>query len=494
MSRSDPRNHLLWPLLAQNLAHGRYGETALAVGERAVSYGELAAAVERGGEEIDAQFAAGARVLVAARNQLHVGVALLAVLRSRAIPLLADPTSVERLRAITGEWRASGAIGERDVLTAIGVPIVDAARIESWLAAAPGAPPESPPPAVDRDEPAFWTFTSGTTGEPKAVVHAHRGPSAACAAFASGVLHLGPEDVTVSTAGLPFVYALGNNFFFPLMVGGTAVLPPDLLLPTVLGELARQGASVLVAGPWSLAAIARLVRRTSHVEAIRRLRIVLSAGEPLPERVFREWGQRFGKQVLDNLGCTEMFNSFVSNTPGRARPASLGEGVPGFEIQVGGDPPVPGAKGELRVRGDSRAIAVGRAGKLEPPEGEWCDTGDEVEVGVDGMLAFLGRRDDRFKVKGQFLHPVEVERSLAEVRGVAECLVVAEPDASGLAVVVAKVVADEEVTTREELVRRLLRHARARLEPFAVPERIDVVESLPRSERGKLVRRAAVEG
>src|SRR5205823_1273200 len=140
----------------------------------------------------------------------------LAALRSRAIPLLADPTSPERLRGIAREWRVSAAIGERRVLAPTGLPIVDAARIDSWLAAPPGALVESLAPAVDRDEAAFWTFTSGTTGEPTAVVHAHRGPAAAFAAFARGVFHLGPEDVTISTAGLPFVYALGNNFFFPL--------------------------------------------------------------------------------------------------------------------------------------------------------------------------------------------------------------------------------------------------------------------------------------
>jgi acyl-coenzyme A synthetase/AMP-(fatty) acid ligase len=487
VSRSDPRNHLLWPLLAENLAHGRRERTALAAGERAFSYGRLAAAVERGGQEIDAQFAAGTRALVAARNQLHVGIALLAALRSRAIPLLADPTSAEQLRGIARDWRASGAIGERDVLTATGLPIVDAARIDSWLSAVPGAPLEDLPP-VDRDEPAFWTFTSGTTGEPKAVAHAHRGPAAAFAAFAGGVLHLGPEDVTISTAGLPFAYALGNNFFFPLMAGGTAVLPADLLLPTVLGELARQGASVLVAGPWSLAAIARLVRRTRHVEAIRRLRIVLSAGEPLPGRVFREWGQRFGKEVLDNLGCTEMFNSFISSVPGRARADSLGFAVPGFEVRVGGARAVPRARGALAVRGESRAIAVGRNGELTAPEGEWCETGDEVEVDAHEAFVFLGRSDDRFKVQGQFVRPLEIERCLAAVDGVGECLVAAERDASGLPVVVARIVAAEAAASAD-LVRRVLRHARERLPPFAVPKRVDLVASLARSERGKLERR-----
>jgi acyl-coenzyme A synthetase/AMP-(fatty) acid ligase len=488
VAERDPRNHLLWPLLAQNLVHGRGEEIALAAGRRAVSYNDLAAAVACGGEEIDARFSPGARVLVAARNQLHVGVALLAALRSHVVPLLADPTSAARLRAIASEWRASGAIGEREVLTATGLPIVDAASIESWFGAAPDSPSRDLPRAVARDDPAFWTFTSGTTGEPTAVVHAHRGPRAAYEAFAVRVLELGPEDVTIATAGLPFVYALGNALFFPLMAGATAILPADLLLPTVLGELARHGATVLVAGPWSLAAIARLVHRSRHVDAIRCLRLVLSAGEPLPLRVFEAWLERFGKRLLDNLGSTEMFNSFVSNVPGRACGDSLGHPVPGFEIRIGGAMPAAGRRGALSVKGASRALAVGSHGTLSPVEGEWCETGDEVGVEPDGALVFLGRLDDGFKVKGQFVRPVEVERCLSTVAGVAECLVVSESDPSGIATVVAKIV-PAEGAGGGDLMRRVLRHARGGLPPFAVPARVDFVAALPRTDRGKLKRR-----
>ncbi|MGH7899813.1 MAG: AMP-binding protein, partial [Candidatus Binatia bacterium] len=308
-----------------------------------------------------------------------------------------------------------------------------------------------------------------------------------------GVLRLGPEDVTIATAGLPFVYALGNNFFFPLMAAGTAILPADLLLPTVLGELARHGATVLVAGPWSLGAVVRLVRRPRWIEAIRRLRCVLSAGEPLPARIFLDWKERFGKEVLDNLGCTEMFNSFVSNVPGDARPGSLGRPVAGFEVRVGGSAPRPHARGELRVEGESRAIAIGQDGNLAPTSGEDCETGDEVEVDADGRLSFCGRLDDRFKVKGRFLHPLEVERCLMEVSGCEQCLVGAESDPGGLTTPVARVVVSEGANG-EELIRLLLRHARQRLEAFAVPERIELVESLPRTPRGKLVRRRLDDG
>jgi acyl-coenzyme A synthetase/AMP-(fatty) acid ligase len=481
-------NHLLWPAIARHLAAGRGDDTALCGAERSVSYAQLAAAVERGAAEIDGRVPAAGRILIAARDQLHVGLWLCAALQSHAVPLLADPAAPGRLASLCSEWNVAAAVLEQPVALG-GAIVIRADEAAQWLARP--AARAFVPRAVAANDAAFWTFTSGTTGEPKAVVHAHRGPVAAYRAFAQRVVQLGPEDVTIATAGLPFVYALGNNFFFPLMAGATAVLPRDLLLPTVLGELARHGATVLVAGPWSLAGIARSARRERWTEAIRGLRRVLSAGEPLPPAVFLEWKQRFGKELLDNLGCTEMFNSFLSNEPGRARPGSLGHCVPGFEISVGGSAAEPGTRGALHVRGESRAVAIGSDGELAAPEGEWCDTGDFVEVAEDGSLVFLGRRDDRFKVKGRFLHPLEVERVLGEIAGVAECMVAGEPDASGIVAVVARIVPDGRCSV-EELMRAVMRQARARLEPHARPAAIEIVAALPRSARGKLQRSAVV--
>jgi acyl-coenzyme A synthetase/AMP-(fatty) acid ligase len=477
-------SHLLSRMIVPRLAAGGVADVALLSGDRSVTYGALAGAVMCGAADIDRRLEPGSRLLIAVRDQLHVAVALAAALQSRSVPLLADPNSPERLRALAAEWSVAAGVVEPDVDLAA-VERIDRAIVANWLAAEPLDAFDPRP--VSADEPAFWTFTSGTTGEPKAVVHSHGGPVAAYETFARGIVALGPEDVTIATAGLPFVYALGNNFLFPLMAGATAVLPSDLLLPTVLGELARHGATLLVAGPWSLSGIARLARRSRWIEALARLRCVLSAGEPLPARVFAEWQQRFGKEVLDNLGCTEMFNSFVSNVPGRARAGSLGTVVRGFEIRIGGRPAAPGARGGLEVRGRSRAIFVGSAGTLAPPKGEWCDTGDEVALDERGEVAFLGRRDDRFKVKGRFLHPVEVERVVASVPGVVECLACGEQNEDGLTILSVKVVAEARHDAAE-LVHALFRAARARLEPHAQPARIEIVDSLPRSARGKLLR------
>ncbi len=489
-SSRDPRQSLLWFVIRRHLESGHGSEAALFSGGAAVSYAGLAGAVARGAALLDERFPKGTRVAIAGRNQLDVGVALLAALESHVTPLLVDPASPERLVGLLAPWRVAGAIGDGALLEGLRVPVVDSNVVAGWRGERASGR-DFLPRAVAADEPAFWTFTSGTTGEPQAVVHAHRGPRAAFEGFGADVLALGPEDVTISTAGLPFVYALGNNFFFPLMAGAAAILPADLLLPTVLGELARHGATVLVSGPWSLEGIVRLTARPAWVRALRNLRLVLSAGESLPASVFREWKTKLGKEPLDNLGATEMFNSFLGNFPGDAREGSVGRPVAGFEIRVAGKAWLPGARGMLAVRGDSRAVALGRGGELAPVTGDWCETGDDVEVGREGRFVFLGRRDDRFKVRGRFVHPLEVERCLREADGVRECLVVPDVDEHGLAVAVAKIVPEPGVEERD-LTRRLARLVRSRLEPFEVPGRFDVVPSLPRNDRGKLDRRRLV--
>jgi acyl-coenzyme A synthetase/AMP-(fatty) acid ligase len=187
-----------------------------------------------------------------------------------------------------------------------------------------------------------------------------------------------------------------------------------------------------------------------------------------------------------------MFNSFVSNLPGDARPGSLGRPVAGFEVEVDGSPPEPGSRGPLRVRGRSRAIAMD--GEPLAANG-WCETGDEVAVDGDGRLLFRGRSDDRFKVRGQFVRPAEIERRIREVEGVRDCLVVPEIGERGLVVVAARIVPSRPGSdaTLAALGARIVAYARRALESFEAPERIVFVSELPRTERGKVVRRAAAE-
>ncbi len=486
MSR-NPRAHLLHAAIVRHLERGANGEVALRSARRRLSYGELAAAVAEGAEIVSARFPAGARVVLAARDQLATAVAFFAALAARVTPLLADPSSADGVRNLADRYAVAGAIAEAAIRERLTVPSLAIEDAPSWGA---GKTPALALPAVAPDEAAFWTFTSGTTGEPKAVVHAHRGPLAAHRAYAEGVLELSAADRTIATGGLPFVYVLGNNLFFPLFAGASAILPRDLLLPTVLAELERERATVLVSGPWSLGALVRLAKRESWTTALGALRLVLSAGEPLPARLFEEWRQRFGSPPLDNLGCTEMFNSFIANGAKDATAGSLGRVVPGFEVRVGGAAPRAGSSGALEVRGESRAIAVGGGeGGRAPAEvdGDWCETGDVVAVDADHRVRFLGRSDDRLKVRGQFVHPSDVERRLLGVDGIAECMVTGEVDERGLTTLVVRIVAADGVPA-DEAAASLWRFARARLKAHELPAHVEVVTELPRSARGKLVR------
>ncbi len=452
-----------------------------------MSYADLARTVAVGAVEIDARFAPGSRLLIAAYDQMVVALALLAALRSRCVPLLVDPQSPAGLARVAERWTVAGALGDRALLGDV-CDVTDEATVLGW--ASSSAAPASELPAVHGDDPAFWTFTSGTTGEPRAVVHAHRGPRAAYEAFGEGVLELGPHDRTSSTAGLPFVYALGNNLFFPLFAGGAAILPADLLLPTVLGEIRRQEATTLVSGPWSLEAMARLADRAGRGDALRKLRLVLSAGEPLAESVFTRWREAFGQAPIDNLGCTEMFNSFLSPRPQEARAGSLGRVVPGFDVRVGGVAPSPGRRGALSVRGESRAVAMSPdvgADRVAPPEGQWCETGDEVAVGADGCFTYLGRLDDRFKVRGQFVRPAEIERRLRPLDGVAECLVGPGVDEKGVACVSVRIVL-EQGYDEGTVLRSAAAEGRSALPAAARSMKVECVDALPRSPRGKVLR------
>lgn len=485
----EQRNHLLFQVLAFARSTSRE-RVAIRTRGREVSHADLARATARGAREISERVSPGGRLLIASRDQLVAAVGFLSALRSHATPILVDGSSPRWIARVAGRWAAEAALGLEAEKADLACPQIGGTTVESWLESAHAEETgwEDVPPVAPRD-PAFWTFTSGTTGEPRAVVHSHRGPVAAFESFGRWI-GLEPGDRTVSTAGVPFVYALGNNLLFPLLAGATAILPRDLRLPEVLDHLATQQATVFVAGPGSLDAIARLGDRPRWREALLRLRLVLSAGESLPAALFARWRDTFGQSPIDNLGCSEMFNSFVAAAPRDPRPGLLGHVVPGYEIRVGDEAPRPGLRGPLRVRGESRAVALSRG-----PEGrlhacsreEFCETGDEIEIEADGGIRYLGRSDDRFKVRGEFVQPLEVERQIGGVPGIREVCVGPEASTGGLSQIRVDVVIDADADSAEVLaaVRERLRVV---LGTLARASRVEAISALPRTDRGKLVR------
>ncbi len=481
-------------LLRQRLAEGHGDRVALSLDDRDVTYTEVDRAASGFASLLrDDGVEAGDRVLLVMPDGLQYVAALFGVLRIGAVGLLLNPgLTPGDLGAIAGLAKATGAVvheSHRDHLeaavTSAGITMPPLVVVESDLHLPDVDIPTFDTAALD---PALWIFSGGTTGLPKAVVQTHRSFANTTELYGKGILGLTAEDVTIAVPKLYFGYAMGSNLFFPFSVGASAVLFEGQSTPDALFDrIERHRATVLVHVP---SAINQMLADPDYAKRdMSSLRVATSAGEALPDTLYRQWTGRFGVELLDGLGTAEMWHIFVSNRVGEVRPGTLGRVVPGFEIEVRDDDghEVPtGEVGRLWVKGDSLGL-----GYFENPEataeafrGEWFAGGDLVSIDADGFVTHRGRSDDAIKVKGRWFRPQEVESVLLDHPAVNECAVVAISDDSGLARPVAFVVAAN--VTEAELTDWALAH----LEAYKHPRRIRFVDRLPQTHLGKVDRGA----
>jgi benzoate-CoA ligase family protein len=346
-----------------------------------------------------------------------------------------------------------------------------------------------------RDDSAVWLFSGGTTGRPKAVVQRHGSYTYTTIAYGQRLLGLTSDDVTLSVPKLFFGYAMGSNLFFPFSVGASACLFPERSTPeAIFAAVSRHRPTVLINVPTM---IGKLLDAAAGGDAdFSSLRLATSAGEALPAPLFERWRERFGVELLDGLGTAEQWHIFLSNRPGGARPGTLGQVVPGFEIRVrdaeGADLP-DGEVGWLWVRGGARAVGYWREqAKSEATfRGEWVVTGDLVRREADGFFTYQGRGDDVLKVAGKWFSPAEVESCLLRHPAVAECAVVGVAGADGLTKPHAWVLARERnIGNQAGLARELSDFVARELQPYKAPREVHVVDSLPRTHLGKIDRGA----
>ena len=221
------------------------------------------------------------------------------------------------------------------------------------------------------------------------------------------------------------------------------------------------------------------------------LRFATSAGEALPESLYRRWTDTFGVELLDGLGTAEMWHIFVSNLPGEVRPGTLGRVVPGFDVRVcdpDGTPLPDGEVGRLWVRGGSLAVGYWRSMEksTEAFRGEWYASGDLVSRDADGYITHRGRADDAIKVKGKWLRPQEVEDCLLEHPAVTACAVIAAEDEAGLLKPYAFVVTNDDAPPDIETI--LQSWTLDRLAAYKHPRRVIVLDDLPQTHLGKVDR------
>ncbi len=401
--------------------------------------------------------------------------------------------------AMLRDSRARVLVADAALLAELRAALVDVPHLRAVVATGDGAtgwpsllaaaPPECAPEPVSGDDMAFWLYTSGTTGGPKAAVHVHRN-LLACRHYGIDVLQASEQDRTYATSKLFFAYALGNALLIPLYVGAHTYLDAAWPEPARVLQMLRAFEPTLFFSVPTF--YGHLLRADLPADAFRSVRACVSAGERLPPELYFAWRKRFGVEMLDGLGATETIFMVLSNRPGKSRAGSAGQPVPGTEVRLldtRGRAAADGAPGVMHVRTPS--ACSGYWNRLDVSRqafaGEWFRTGDVLTRDADGFYYHDGRDDERFKVAGQWVTPADVEAVLRAHPDVIDAGVVGAVSDGGLVKAVAFVVA-RAGGGNEALPEVLAAHIAAKLPAHQRPRQIHVVDELPRTVTGKLQR------
>jgi len=331
------------------------------------------------------------------------------------------------------------------------------------------------------EDPCLIVFTSGTSLEPKAVLHGQR-YLAGQQLQANGWLAAQPGELVWCTAASGWSKSARNAFIAPWLVGAAALLHDARFDPHERLELLeRERVAVLCMAPTEY----RLIAARAQPRALPSLRALLAAGEALDPAVLARWHDATGLWIRDGYGQTET-GQLTGMPPGEpARPGSMGRALPGIALDV--------VDGELVLDPASDPTFFLRYLGEQPPEGPW-HTGDRVRMDADGFLYFEGRTDDVIVSAGYRIGPAEVEAVLAEHPAVADAAVVAAPDPERGNVVRAVVVLHDGHAPSDRLARELQQHVKAGTAPYKYPRIVDFADELPRTESGKLRRAALRDG
>jgi benzoate-CoA ligase family protein len=345
-----------------------------------------------------------------------------------------------------------------------------------------------------KDDPAFWLYSSGSTGTCKGCVHLHHDMVVSTHHYAHAILKINERDRCFSVARLFFAYGLGNAGYFPLSCGATTILSPTRPTPaSIYADIERYRPTLFFSVPTNYAALLAHPRPDGSDFDLSSIRHAVSAGEALPAPLFERFRQRFHIEILDALGSTESLHMVISNRSGEIKPGSSGKVLPGFEAKItdeSGLPTGPNEIGDLWVKCDSLCAGYWNQPKKTKSTfvGEWFRTGDKYRQDEDGFFWYAGRSDDLFKVHGLWLSPAEVESALLAHPVVLEAAVIARDDEAGLAKPAAYVVLKKDFAPSEKLACELQDFVAERIGGYKRPRWIEFLQELPKTATGKLQR------
>lgn len=488
-------------LLDRALAAAGRDKPAILQGDRAWSYGELAARADRIAHVLvdDLGVVPGARVLLRGPNTPELFAAWLAVMKSGAVAVTTMAMLRSReLRQMVDKAEIAFALCQHDLMDEL-TPLVGNGPLRRAVAyGAPDAELErlaalKPVPfeavATAQDDVCLIAFTSGTTGEPKATMHFHRDVMAMCDTFAAHMLQPTEDAVFSGTPPIAFTFGLGAVLVFPLYFHATIALPEQGTPAGLAETVRRHRVTHLFTSPTAYRAI---LARLSEFD-LSSLKVCVSAGEPLPRHVSDAWFEATGLRIVDGIGSTEMIHIFISAAGDQARPGAVGKPVPGYRACLlddhGREVEGPGV-GRLGVIGPTGCRYLADKRQAAYIVGGWNVTGDIFRRDEDGYYWYVARSDDMIVSSGYNIAGPEIEAALSLHPDVAECAVVGWPDDERGQIVKAYVIPREGVEPGPDLARRLQDHVKQTLAPYKYPRAVEFRTSLPRTNTGKVQRHA----
>lgn len=405
---------------------------------------------------------------------------------SEAVGIIAHHHSTEEVDAITEE------------LPYLQFKMTIGGVVDGWLQAdalAETKKKELATADTNSSDVAFLSYTSGTTGNPKGVIHTHAWAYAHVRTAAKEWLDVRENDIVWATAAPGWQKWVWSPFLSTVMLGATAFVYNGGFKPdTYLQLLQDENIQVLCCTPTEYRLMAKVDNLGSY--KLPHLRSTVSAGEPLNRPVIEAFKQAFNVDVRDGYGQTE--NTLLVGTllDMEVKPGSMGKPTPGNPVAIVNDLAEPvevGEVGDIAVHKDCPALfkhyyrdPERTAGSFR---GDWYLTGDQASMDKDGYYWFEGRSDDIIVSSGYTIGPFEVEDALLKHPQVQECAVVAAPDEiRGNIVKAFVVIKGEHPADKDHFVLELQNHVKQMTAPYKYPRRIEFIETLPKTTSGKIRR------
>jgi benzoate-CoA ligase family protein len=488
----------------RHIAEGRGQKIAIECGDEAVTFARLHSCVNRFGDSLKSQFGVkpGDRVALLLLDGPAFFYAFFGAIKIGAVAIPTNTLwkagdyryllndSGARVLVISAELLPEFSKIDRDSCPSLEHVLVaggDPNQLDAFLDA---GRPSLEAERVAHDDPAFWLYSSGSTGAPKGCVHLQHDMVVCAELFAKVVLGITENDRCYSVAKLFFAYGLGNALYFPLAVGATSILWPGAPTPAnVYATIERYRPTLFFSVPTGYG----MMLAYEGAADLSSIRLAVSAGEALPPALYERFKQRFAIDILDGIGSTEAAHMFISNRPDAIRPGSSGLIVPGYDARIVDDrnEPVPqGEIGNLWISGESTCARYWNQPEKTRTtfEGAWLRTGDKYSQDADGYFWYAGRSDDMLKVGGLWVSPIEVENALMAHTAVQECAVVGREDHDTLVKPSAYVVLRTGTPPSPALAIELQQFVRQRLAEYKRPRWVEFIPELPKTPTGKIQR------